>query len=372
MDVIEKAIRNAFEKGNPEDRTFRVKVYRSAFAALERAIASSPETTPDAVEARRKALKIKIVEIEAEFLPAAETGPARQTSAPVDAPAVEPDRRDPSDGQRMAPPIDVIKLGGESALGHERGPEPRIEPDDYKSSGGYPDFDAPGEDGRPAYVVRRDPGRRRRLLPILVSLVILVAVIGAGYWWVDGSGLFPTGGDQAGDNPPTTIAEENAQPSGDSGSQANGATQAAENWINIFSPADPTTVTAPAKGQAQALEEDGGKFLRIQSGAAGSEFAFDIGQGVLEQIAGKHAVFDIAAHAEEGKETQMSVSCNFGALGDCGRKRYHVGHERNDFLFEMDMPAKAPGGGGKITIDPDIDGQGKPVDIVEIRVSTTP
>ncbi len=34
MDPIEKAIRNAFEKGNADDRAFRERVYRSAFAAL--------------------------------------------------------------------------------------------------------------------------------------------------------------------------------------------------------------------------------------------------------------------------------------------------------------------------------------------------
>ncbi|TIT51293.1 MAG: hypothetical protein E5W72_11680, partial [Mesorhizobium sp.] len=38
LDAIEKAIRNAFEKGNAEDRTFRERVYRSAFAALDRAL----------------------------------------------------------------------------------------------------------------------------------------------------------------------------------------------------------------------------------------------------------------------------------------------------------------------------------------------
>ena len=35
LDPIEKAIRNAFEKGNAEDRVFRERVYRSAFAALD-------------------------------------------------------------------------------------------------------------------------------------------------------------------------------------------------------------------------------------------------------------------------------------------------------------------------------------------------
>jgi hypothetical protein len=89
----------------------------------------------------------------------------------------------------------------------------------------------------------------------------------------------------------------------------------------------------------------------------------------LEQIAGKHAIFDIVASAEEGSETQISVSCNFGELGDCGRKRYAVGRELGEFLFEVELPNASPGAGGTIAISSDISNQGKAVDIHEIRVS---
>ena len=119
------------------------------------------------------------------------------------------------------------------------------------------------------------------------------------------------------------------------------------------------------------MKDDSGSFLRITSGPAGSAISFDVGQGILEQIAGKHAVFDIIARAEDGKETQMSVDCNFGELGDCGRKRYAVGNQRNEYLFDVQMPAKRPGAAGSIAINSDFDKQGKSVDIYEIRVSVT-
>ena len=70
MDPIEKAIRNAFEKGNAEDRAFREKVYRSAFAALDRVLQANPNVTVEAAISRRKAVQAKITEIESEFLPA--------------------------------------------------------------------------------------------------------------------------------------------------------------------------------------------------------------------------------------------------------------------------------------------------------------
>ena len=49
--------------------------------------------------------------------------------------------------------------------------------------------------------------------------------------------------------------------------------------------------------------------------------SLDLSQGALEKIAGKHEVFDIVARAEDGKETQVAVNCNFSELGDCGNKR---------------------------------------------------
>ncbi|MGO4842547.1 hypothetical protein AB4144_60790, partial [Rhizobiaceae sp. 2RAB30] len=94
-----------------------------------------------------------------------------------------------------------------------------------------------------------------------------------------------------------------------------------------------------------------------------------VGQGVLEQLAGKRAVFDIVARAEEGKETQISVDCNFGELGGCGRKRYAVGYEKGEFLFEIELPNKRPGAEGTIAVNSDIANGGKAIDVYEIKVS---
>ncbi|MEP6566994.1 MAG: hypothetical protein ABJB10_17820, partial [Mesorhizobium sp.] len=88
MDAIEKAIRNALEKGNAEDRAFREKVYRSAFAALDRVLQANPGVTVEAAIKRRKAVQAKIAEIESEFLPAV-AGVAPQAEDAVAAPAVE-------------------------------------------------------------------------------------------------------------------------------------------------------------------------------------------------------------------------------------------------------------------------------------------
>ena len=72
LDAIEQAIRNAFAKGNPEDPAFRERVYRSAYAALEKALQANTALAPEIAERRRKALMSAVSSIESEFIPAVE------------------------------------------------------------------------------------------------------------------------------------------------------------------------------------------------------------------------------------------------------------------------------------------------------------
>ena len=81
MDALEKAIRSAFEKGDAEDRAYREKVYRSAFAALDRAIQANTGITVERAIARRRDLQAKIAIIESEFLPAVRAAAAEARRA---------------------------------------------------------------------------------------------------------------------------------------------------------------------------------------------------------------------------------------------------------------------------------------------------
>ncbi|RWD00323.1 MAG: hypothetical protein EOS57_27575, partial [Mesorhizobium sp.] len=116
MDAIEKAIRNAFEKGNAEDRAFRERVYRSAFAALDRALQANPGVTVEVAIKRRKAVQAKITEIESEFLPAV-PGVGQPTDGDAAAPAVKQPADSEADAEaetdagadaEPAPPPDVV------------------------------------------------------------------------------------------------------------------------------------------------------------------------------------------------------------------------------------------------------------------------
>lgn len=353
MDAIEKAIRNAFEKGNADDRTFREKVYRSAFAALDRALQANPGITVENAIKRRKAMQAKIAEIESEFLPAVapmvadEGGDAPSVDAPVSATGSAP-----SIDERREPSLERFAAGG------------RVLPDIV------PDRPLPGsqrpETATDAVAPDRDPRRARRRFPTgLLAGIIVLALIGLGLWWAVQSGMLkmPAGSGPA----PARQTEGGATPEG--APQRTGEDDQARDWVDVFTPSDPTLVSAPSDAKADVMQDDTGSFLRIRSGASGSAVSFDVGQGILEQIAGKHAVFDIVARAEDGKDTQISVDCNFGELGDCGRKRYAVGHEKNEYLFDVRLPDVQPGAAGTIAISSDFDKQGKAVDIYQIRVS---
>lgn len=392
MDAIEKAIRNAFEKGNAEDRAFREKVYRSAFAALDRVLQANPGVTVEAAIKRRKAVQAKITEIESEYLPAvAGVAPQAETAAQAEpataAPAVElPTSTEPVGEAVVSAPSPEVVVDGPVQTPAADAPRSRVlpvVPDIMPAEDlpGVPEIDmftsAPTEaatEVAPDRDERRVRGRRLPLTAIFLAVTLLAAA-GIGLYFGIQTGVFKTPAqlDTAPPEAPPTVDGDDFTPPADTGSpQKPGAADQARDWINVFSPADPTHVSAPSDAKAEVMQDDTGSFLRIRSGASGSAIAFDVGQGVLEKLAGKHAVFDILARSEEGKETQISVDCNFGDLGDCGRKRYAVGQQRNEYLFDVQFPQKHPGAAGTIAINSDFDKQGKAVDIYEIRVSIAP
>jgi hypothetical protein len=350
VDAIETAIRNAFAKGDPSDRAFREKVYRSAFAALERALQANPNLPPEQAELRRRSLSARISDIETEFLPAVPTidpvAPATQGAASVQAPepVFEPrEERASMHSPSLDPVLDPVLDRPEIV------PDRPVERDDRL------------EDQIDPGMARRGRGPWR--LIVFVVFLALVAVAAWIAWTALATAPAPQGPAE-----PDTVGEVPApQPEAP---MIPGQVEGLENWIAVFDPADPTTISAPGDASADVLDDEGEIFARLRSGSTGSAILFDVGQGVLEQLAGRRAVFAVVARAQEGEETQISVDCNFGELGDCGRKRYLVGITREEFLFEVELPAGNPGSGGTIAINSDVEGQGRAVDLFAIRVST--
>lgn len=417
LDAIERAIRSALERGNATDKLFREKVYRQAFAALERALQANPSLTVETAIRRRKGLQAKITEIEAAYLPTAprpadpalsdlerELGidPADVPIRAVETPAPPP----PRPATRPEPPLRAPEPARQAPRVEPVAPAPRHEPQ-LATGPVEPSFDdlddgiqvsddivveADGPTPRvPDIMVETEPEltpvvepaayaeprRRGRSWARLFTTLTLLSILAIGAWMAYEMGLL--GGNAARDQeladarPEQPAGEtEDFEPGSEGAPATPGQADPARTWINVFAASDPSSVSAPGDAKAEAMRDSGGEFIRLTSGQTGSAILFDVGEGVLQRIAGQRATFDIVARGLDGQDTQMSVACNFGELGDCGRKRYAVGAARGDYLFEIDVPKADAGAGGTIAINSDFANTGKSVDIFEIKVSVAP
>lgn len=368
MDGIETAIRNALAKGNAGDPAYRERVYLSALSALERSIKANPAMAPDVAAKRRSVLRDRIRSIETEFQPAAEPEPDIQVATEPElagVPAV--DAFAASAAVDAVPYVDPSPL---SAAERNRALPAEAQTEDFVSElrvtrEAEPDPEAP-------LVPPDEPvlSRKRRPFAWMLSIAVVLAFVAIGLWWLVSSGaLVPLAErDGAVPNPPPQLQSDDFRPAtvGDDGKTS--APQQGGTWITIFDPADPTTVTAPSGTSAEVTGDENAKAIRITPTAIDSAALFDIGQGILEQVAGKRVTFEINAAAPEGRTTQISIQCNLAELGDCGRKRYDVEPARNNFLFEMELPDKPAGSFGSIALTPDISEGKAPVDIYSIRV----
>ncbi|MHC1550121.1 hypothetical protein [Phyllobacterium sp. K27] len=356
MEAIEQAIRNALAKADARNPAIRLKIYESAWGVHERSLAANGALDDTQRDARRERLKLVITKIENE---AQATGPV-VPAAPT--PVIEP--RDPG---FSAPP---------SA---PRGRDARVEP----TIGTAPELGVPelaadrpftAGNERPDYVkkdrYRREkkerPERKKatgltKLLVILALLVLAIVLL-----WMVATGII--------NSKPSSIPASTGNPatSGSHEPLKEGQLPSEGTWIGIFEPSDTTQVSVSGRATAAIEGTQAQKHLRIKSPGEADEISFKVGEGVLQQLAGKTALFDIVAKTPDGTATQMAVSCDFGDLGDCGRKRYDVSDASKEYLVQVDFPAdKRPTGTGVIRINSDISQTGKVVDILAIRVQIT-
>ena len=331
LDSIERAIRDALAKGNAREKSFRETVYRTVLAALERANAADATLTPEAIARRRSVLKEHITAIEREYIvTAAPRVDAPQSPAPAAAPAAP------------APQVEapVRDAPAQSVHEHQR------------------DEIGVAADDRLAFEEERP--RRRRPYALMFVVAMLVAALAIGAWWTSQLGFFSRS--QTPETPPAT-GGENFTPEPPS------LPETASDWVTLFDVSDTSGVIAPSGAFAETVEDEDGTYLVVRSGSGGEAVLFNVPEDALLELAGNSVVFDIVARSEEGLETQISISCNFGELGDCGRKRYLVGYEQSDFLFEVEMPAGAPGADGTIAIVSDVENKGKALHVFEIRAA---
>lgn len=338
MQSIERAIRNAFAKANTNSSESRQRIYEAAWGAHERALSANANLSDEQKDKRRQSFKKAISAIEQEY--ASTPMPAEQHELRSDISSGSDPVLHDSDGS-FAPSLDTADL----------------RPTGKKQKSAYIEPASKTRSSRKAGQKKRGSRLYRYGLPALVILVC--AFIGYSLYnsFTDFTRRTTTSPLHA-DSSMAPI-REGEDPSG-------------RKWIVIFQPSEATRMTVNGRATATIATDGRASFARIATFGQNEVVTFDVGEGILNQLAGKQVTFDIAARSDGGNVTQMTVSCDFSGMGDCGRRRYDVGETLNDFLFDVTFsPSVASRGAGKIMINSDLTGSGKPVDIYSIRVTAS-
>jgi hypothetical protein len=392
VDAVERAVRAALEKGNAQDRAFRLKIYASAQAALERTLASRGADSQQ-LDARRKHLASIIKTVELGFLASAD-------ASPVDMPAAAPGPRPepalapadwPASGATPATPPPVA-----AEARREPFQQPVIAPRAPPSAASdpaaatIPAFRRDPALETPATPASRPPAGRlheepalpqpeRRVEPRQAPLrttkpmrvgakpvpwlrwgfnAAFLAAIALGGWWLYGEAMRQYELALSDGGKPQLAEEGDAGPA-----------EAEARLVEIFAPANAQLITAPPGTEAKLAQSDGSDALSIRTLTAGTPISIAVGQGVLRTYAGQRVLFNIKARAEGAQIVDMSVGCSFAGLGECERKRFRIAPEVAEYMFAVTLEAGAPQGDGVITFEPDVSGGGAAVQILAIRVS---
>lgn len=333
---MERAIRNALTKTDAYSPTARQRVYEAAWGAQERALGASTSLTDKQKENRRLKLKSIISAIEQEFV---------------------------SNSNRRSEPELSVQMEDDPVLGSTPGVAiPSLDAADIRTDAKGRRRSRP-DDGLHGRSSTKNTKKSRRSAVFSLGLPILVLLI-AG---MIGYSLYNSFSDLSRRPAFNPLTQDMSQAPLKQGEEPDGT-----KWVTIFTPSQATQMTVKGRATAEIKSDGGQSYVRVLSPGVSDSVSFEVGEGILDQIAGKKVTFDIVARADDGAATQMSVECNLAGLGDCGRRRYDVGSAVSDYLFDLDLPlGKRAGKAGSITINSDLNGTGKPVNILGIRVSAS-
>ncbi|WP_209085576.1 hypothetical protein [Agrobacterium tumefaciens] len=382
MSGLETAIRNALEKSDRSNAEVRARIYQSSRQALEAGLRKQGIDDPQVVAQQRQRLEGLIHQIENEernrlldrveqqLRPPAETltpeslrqddhsvDPVSETAS-HDQMAVEPELRGETRDVRPGTATVAsapIKTGRRGDKAEKRG--------------------SSAADSSLAFRPEGAVGRRKRrgLFARLFIYVTILAFIGFGAWWVYSSGLLlsPEQRDTSVPNPPAQVEAEDFNGTEPAPSLSAGR-GFSDDWVEVFNAERGSSgVSAGPRATVENIATPAGKALRVTSKSVAQDGAvsIEVPVEVMRDMAGKSSTISLTLQSSSDRQTQVSVSCDFSTLGDCSRHRFTATAERADMLlnatFERSIAPNAP---GKVFINSDIDGSGRPVNLYSVRI----
>lgn len=378
MSGLEQAIRNALARAEINNPEIRARIYQSARNALEAGLRKQEINDPEAIAAQRHRLEMTIRQIEVE----------QRAALKPEKPSVEP--------ASVVPPKAANNHGAGVGDAHVR-PEPpmsrerppaavvptldEIRPDrgdgfGPAAMGARPTASEPV--GQMEAIVSasprmaKAPKRRGRLFSFLLVVTTLAAALGTVAWWVQSSGLLlpPSERDGSVANPPQTVRGEDFSGTDPIKEALDTQNTFSADWREVFDPSKVGALSAAAKGQFESVSTDEGPAVRLVSQVPDRDgaVAVSVEPDVLQAMAGKTSTIALTVESEGGKPIQVSVECDFAALGDCDRHRFAV-TDRTDLLFQVTFDRTlSPNQAGRLFINSDVNGGGAGLNLFAIRV----
>ncbi|MGO7115306.1 regulator [Rhizobium johnstonii] len=388
MSGLETAIRTALENSDRDNPEVRARIYQSARQALEAGLRKQDITDTEVVAHHRHRLESTIHAIEGE-----ERDRLHPRQRPPEVPV-------PPVVEMPAPPVhqtgvdefDGPAVSGEtraSEVVHRRGDESSLD-DVHAGSTDHLAAAPVGEErlarGQRAtnmdFRPERAAGRRkpRKFFSRLLVWCVLLAFIGIGAWWAHTSGLLMTAAerDTSVANPPAST-----QPEDFTGNDDNAASHTDQpvtidpqnsfsaDWIPVFKPEDADKIQSGPRARTEKITENDGPAVRLisESGAADGNISISVPPSVLQQLAGKSSTIALTLQSTTDEPTQITVECNFQTLGNCARHRFTVTREKSDALLQVKFDRSlAPNSPGTLTINSDLDGKARGINLFAIRI----
>ncbi|CAK06032.1 regulator [Rhizobium leguminosarum] len=391
MSGLETAIRTALDNSDRDNPEVRARIYQSARQALEAGLRKQDITDTEVVAHHRHRLESTIHAIEGE-----ERDRLHPRQRPPEVPV-------PPVVEMPAPPVhqaDVDQFDGPAVSGETRAAEVVQRRGDESSlddvHAGSTDHlaAAPVGEERLARGQRatnmdfrpeRAAGRRkpRKFFSRLLVWCVLLAFIGIGAWWAHTSGLLMTAAerDTSVANPPASTQPEDFTGNDDSAGNAASHTDQpvtidpqnsfSADWIPLFKPEDADKIQSGPRARTEKITENDGPAVRLisESGAADGNISISVPPSVLQQLAGKSSTIALTLQSTTDEPTQITVECNFQTLGNCARHRFTVTREKSDALLQVKFDRSlAPNSPGTLTINSDLDGKARGINLFAIRI----
>ncbi|MGO7172141.1 regulator [Rhizobium leguminosarum] len=390
MSGLETAIRTALENSDRDNPEVRARIYQSARQALEAGLRKQDITDTEVVSHHRHRLESTIHAIEGE-----ERDRLHPRQRPPEVPV-------PPVVEMPAPPVhqaEADAFDGPVVSGETRAPELMHRGDESSLDdvhAGNTDHlaAAPVGEERLARGQRatnmdfrpeRAAGRRkpRKFFSRLLVWCVLLAFIGIGAWWAHTSGLLMTAAerDTSVANPPASTQPEDFTGNDDSAGNAGSHTDQpvtidpqnsfSADWIPLFKPEDAEKIQSGPRARTEKIEENDGPAVRLisESGTADGNISISVPPSVLQQLAGKSSTIALTLQSTTDEPTQITVECNFQTLGNCARHRFNVTREKSDALLQVKFDRSlAPNSPGTLTINSDLDGKARGINLFAIRI----